>query len=54
MASKCSLGTKDLSECIFPPLRRELAFEGMFEHSLAVDIELLARRLEALDALVEF
>ena len=48
------LGLLKLVFVLFAPLRRELAFEGMLEHGLAIDLELPARRLQALDALVEF
>ena len=39
---------------LFAPLRRELAFEGVLEDGLAIDVELRPRRLQALDALVQF
>ena len=53
-ASEQLLGLLKLVVVLFAPLGRELAFEGMFEHRLAIDPELLTGSLQALDALVQF
>ena len=53
-SSKQLLGRLKLVFVLFAQLGRELAFEGVLEHGLAIDIELRLRRLEALNPLVKF
>ena len=52
-ASNCS-GVSSLSFVLFAPSLRKLAFEGVLEHGLAVDVEFRPHRLQPLDALVQF
>ena len=48
------LGLLKLVLVLFAPLRRELAFKGVLQDRLPIDLELLTGGLQALDALVQF
>ncbi len=53
-ASEQLLGFLKVIIVLCTPFGRESAFEGMLEQGLVVDIELLTRCLQALDALGQF